>query len=142
MFKVNLYTKVIPGDAKKAKKYLGYVLTCEGRGKEDNVEGMEMLEEATFHEANLKAIVLGLGRLNQSCEVHIYSEDRFVLNMIENHLSKWQQNGFRTARGTNVENEEGWRAYWRLSKGQLITLHFGEHEYTEWITEELKRRYT
>lgn len=142
MFKVNLYTKVMPGDAKKAKKYLGYILSCVGREEKENVEEIVVLEDATYHEANLRAIVCALRRLNQSCEVHIYSEDRFVMSMIENNLSKWQQNDFYTTRGTKVENEEEWREYWRLSRGQLIRLHVGEHEYTERIMEDIKRRYT
>lgn len=140
MYKIQLYIAVLPATPRKTEKRYSYRLSCLKNGEEKALENTGTREDATYHETTLTAIAEGLKRLNQSCEVHLYCEDGFVLKMIETNLSKWQANDFKTAKGVPVANEEGWREYWKLSRGQLIKLHRESCQVIEQMKEELKRR--
>lgn len=139
MFEVHIYISTDSASTRKSKKNYGYVLECRYRGEVRTVEGFGEAE-STYHETNLIAINEALGRLNQSCEVHIHSEDRFVLNMIEHNMDRWAANDFKNAKGKPVESEEEWRLFWKRSRGQLLRIEIGKHSYSEWIREEMERR--
>lgn len=138
MFEVHIYVTQDSANTRKSKRSYGYVLECAIRGETRTVEGFGQTE-STYHETNLIAINQALKRLNQSCEVHIHTEDRFVLNMLQNNLDRWAGNDFKTTKGKPVESEEQWRTLWEEKKKHQITTEHGTHQYEEWIKGELKR---
>lgn len=139
MFEVHIYIGTDSASTRKSKRSYGYVLECMKNGEPRTVQGFGETE-STYHETNLIAINEALRRLNQSCEVHIHTEDHFILNMIEHNLEKWVASDFRTSKGRPVESEEHWRRLWELSQKQLILSECGKHSYSEWIQEEIERR--
>lgn len=138
MFEVHIYITQSSGNTRKSKRSYGYVLECMLRGEAKTVEGFGETE-STFHETNLIAINKALARLNQSCEVHIHTEDNFILNMIEHNLERWAANDFKTSKDKPVESEKEWRKLWDLQKKQLIIPKAGSHTYSEWIKEEIRK---
>ena len=45
--------------------------------------------EGTYHQAVLTALIEALERFRESCEVHVHTENEFILNMIDMNLEKW-----------------------------------------------------
>ena len=136
MFKVNIYIAVDSANTRKDKRSYGYRISCESRRGERTAEGEGEID-GTYHEASLAAINSALGRLNQSCEVFMHCEDRFVLNMINANLERWAGNDFKTAKGRPVENEAEWRELWRLTRGQLIRTKIGGNKHIDKIKEKI-----
>lgn len=137
MFEVHIYVTQDSANTRKTKRNYGYVVECKIKGEPRTVEGFGQTK-STYHETSLIAINKALERLNQSCEVHIHTEDRFVLNMLENNLERWAYNDFKTTKGKSVESEEEWRKLWEQQKRHLITSEQGPHQYEEWMQGELR----
>ena len=74
------------------------MVACIKNGEEKTVNGFGHIF-GTYHEATLRSLSDALDRLNQSCEVHIHTEDRFVLNMLDTQLEKWAGNNYLNAKG-------------------------------------------
>ena len=136
---VHIYISVTPASTLKCKKKYGFVLSCVTQKGEVTREGFGEME-GTYHKVTLAAVNKAMERLNRSCEVHIHTENVFVLNMMHYHLPAWAENGFKTSRGKEIENKEDWETFWRLSKDHIILPEPGKHEYTSWINQELERR--
>lgn len=86
------------------------------------------------------AMIKAMERLNQSCEVYLHTENEFVLNMLERNLDRWAGNEFLTTKGKPVANQEEWMQLWRLAEKQLILTVPGKHEYSGWLSGEIKKR--
>ena len=134
---VNIYIAVDSRNTRKSKKKYGYVL--ELKDNPDTRDGFGEIE-ATYNGATLKAINEALGRLNQSCEVRIFTENKFIANMMEHNLERWACTEFRTTKGEPVENQTEWMRLWELSQEQLIMAVTGKHSYSIWIEEQMKGR--
>lgn len=81
MYKVDIYLAQSTASLSKDERWHGYVVACIKNGEEKTVNGFGHIF-GTYHEATLRSLSDALDRLNQSCEVHIHTEDRFVLNML------------------------------------------------------------
>lgn len=139
MFEVHIYIETDSHIPRISDKRYGYVLECHTaagirtRGDFGKISG-------TYHKATLIAMIEAMKRLNQTCEVHIHTSDTFVLNMMDYNLERWAGNGFKTGKGEPVTNPEEWKQLWILKRQQLITTVPGNHEYSEWLIDEMKRR--
>jgi len=74
-----------------------------------------------------------LMRMNQACEIHIHTENTYILNMMENNLESWAENGFISSKGTPLENQEEWKKLWQQSVKHLLVAEAGKHPFSEWI---------
>lgn len=122
----------------QARKY-GYVLECELRGRPVTREGFGQTE-GTYNQSVLTALTEALARIKQPCEIHIHSGNEFVLNMVDNNLSKWAAGGFLSSSGRPVANREEWERVWNLLRRQLTVTEHGSHAYTGWLRTEMERR--
>ncbi len=136
---VHIYITVDSASVKPTEKWFGYVLECKISGQTYTREGFDRMV-GTYHQTILTAMAKGLERLTKSCEVHLHTEDDFVLNMLENNLDRWATVGFVTTKGKPVANQEEWIRIWELSQNQLILSEPGKHEYSGWLMSEIERR--
>lgn len=139
MFDVHIYIAQDSANPRKSKKTYGYVCECEIKGELRTVEGYGETE-STYHETTLIAINQALGRLNQSCKVHIHTEDKFILNMLTNNLDQWAANDFKSTKDKPVEYEGEWRKLWDSKNKQVIFPEHGPHAYKDWLLNEFKKR--
>lgn len=136
---VNIYIGTDSASTRKSKKRYGFVMECFVRGEERTKETFGE-SEGTFHRVVLEVICKALERMKEPCEIHLYTEDVYVLNMIDNCLEKWKANGFRTSKDKLVKNEDLWQQYDRASREHLIKTEYGVNQYLSWIKEEIERR--
>lgn len=136
---MHIYLQVSSCSARQTKKGFGYVLECLINDQTYTREGFGTVM-GTFHLATLRAMAAALERVTKSCEIHIHSEDDFVLNMLENNLDHWETVGFQTSKGKPVANQEEWIRIWELSQNQLILTEPGKHGYSSWLSAEIAKR--
>lgn len=136
---VNIYVGVDSASMKPSEKWYGYVLECVIAGQTYTKEGFGQMV-GTYHQTVLVAAAKALERMTKKCEIHLYAEDEFVLNMLEKNLDHWSENGFVTSKGKPVANQEEWIRLWELSKDQLILTEPGKHGYSGWLESEIQRR--
>ena len=134
MERVNIYIGINPANTRKSKKRYGFVLECIRKNEPQTVERFGDCEE-TYNGATLKALNLALERMIKTCEIHIHTENTYILSMIEKNLDLWVGTGFTTSKGEPLKSQEEWRKLWQHSVKHLLVSEPGKHTYLEWIKE-------
>ena len=124
MRRADIYMEIENTSPKASEKWYGYILECKVDGETKTREGFGKIE-GTYHQAVLTALIEALERFRESCEIHVHTENEFVLNMIDTNLEKWAGNEFKTSRGKPVANQEEWMRIWGLSNKQLLITEHG-----------------
>lgn len=121
----------------QTRKY-GYVLACILKGK---LETKQELRETkgTYNRVTLEAITEAVTRVVKPSEIHIHTENTFILTMLEENLDRWEQNGYVTTKGEPVANGDLWKQLKEKAGEHLLLSEPGKHEYSMWIQEQLKR---
>ena len=78
---------------------------------------------ASLHTTNnimeMTAVIEGLKKLKEPCEVEVYSDSAYVVNAFTNKwIEKWEANGWKTSGKKDVKNVELW-----LELKELTTIH-------------------
>ena len=64
----------------------------------------------TNNRMEISAVLFGLKSLQESCDVHVVTDSRYVMDAFEKGwLAGWQRNGWRTASKKPVKNQELWQ---------------------------------
>ena len=92
-------------------------------------------EHGTYNRVTLQALLAGLERIDQNAEVHIYSDNRFVLNMAAHHLSQWEKNGFVTSKNVPVKNADLWKEISRKKRSFILIGYYVDIKHREWLEE-------
>ena len=76
----------------------------------------------TNNRMELFAAISGLGALKSPCNVVLYSDSAYLVNAFEQKwIDKWQKNGWKTAGGQAVENQDLWRLLLHLMKKHRVS---------------------
>lgn len=132
MFEVHIYISTDQKSPRPARRKYGYILETRIRGKLRTRKGFGSIE-GTYHRTVLTALAEAMGRINQSCRVHIHTEDTFILNMLGNNVHKWTEKGFEG----EIANKEEWQQLWSLITKHIITPSPGSHTYDSWLKSEM-----
>lgn len=136
---VNIYIGTDSASTRNSKKKYGYVMECILNGSPYTKEAFGELE-GTYNHIVLEVVNKALKRFKEPCEIHLFSENAYVLGMIKHNVSTWADNEFTTSKGHPVKNQEEWKEYWNLARKHLIITEEGRHSYLRWIKEEIERR--
>ena len=68
----------------------------------------------------LTGVVEGLKILKEPCEVEVISDSKYVVQGINEWLSNWERNNWRTASKSPVKNLKLWQEYLAVSKKHKI----------------------
>lgn len=100
----------------------GWAAILRYQGHEKVLTGAE--PKTTNNRMELMAVLQGLKALKRPVAVDIYSDSAYVVNAFEQGwIERWQRNGWRTSRGTDVENRDLWEAIlreWKRHKVRFI----------------------
>lgn len=139
MREVRIYTGTNLKSPRAAAGKIGYVLETQGRNGPVTRTGFEDFESVTKNQAELKAIEKALERMIEPCQITIFTESSYVAAGM-GWIEQWKENGWKTARGKPVSNQEEWNRVLELMKNHEITVENKHHEYSNWIQTELGRR--
>ncbi len=66
--------------------------------------------ETTNNQMELTAAIKALEMLKEPCEVDLYSDSAYLVNaFLEDWITKWQLNGFKSANKKLVQNADLWK---------------------------------
>ncbi len=91
----------------------GYCAILRYKSSEKIIKGSE--PQTTNNRMELKAVIEGLKRLKEPCEVIIYSDSNYVVKAINEWLEGWIKKDFK-----NVKNIDLWKEYIKVSEPHKI----------------------
>ena len=62
--------------------------------------------DTTISRMELTAVLNGLCRINDGCDVTVISDSQYVVNVINKWLSGWSSNGYAKSNGDGVSNRD------------------------------------
>lgn len=142
MKKATIYTETtIKGPAVKDGAYcaaIEYILK-NGKPYEKYYTGNE--ENTTYHRCALQAILLGLSRFKEKCEIDVVTEDVLIANLIQkNQPEKWERQEWKNSKKTQVKNKELWQQFLEELNKHKITVTLSKiNPYREKMREEMGR---
>ena len=139
MMQTHIYIAVDSCSPRSSEKNYSYILECIVSGEPVTRDGYGQTE-GSYHKAVLEALADALERFTKECDITIHSENDFVLNMLTMNLPAWAENGFLTAKGKPVANQEQWMRVHEASKKHVIHTETGRHSYSGWLSGEINRR--
>lgn len=78
----------------------------------------------TNQRMEITAAIAALRILKQPCRVHLYSDSAYLVNAFrQGWLSRWQQNGWQTAKKEPVENKDLWLQLIQLTDRHQVEWH-------------------
>ena len=80
--------------------------------------------ETTNNRMELRAAIEALSALKESCDVGLTTDSTYVRDGITQWLPKWQRNGWRTAAGKPVKNQDLWQALDEQVARHTVTWHW------------------
>lgn len=136
---VHIYAETDTPAPTTVKRYGGYVLECIRKNGEPATREEFMEMENTYHGVILQMFVLAIKRINQPCEIHLHTQNAYILNMVDKFLSTWAENDFHNSKGEPVKNADIWEHLWQQVKTHKIVIEHGMHPYYGWIQTEIMK---
>lgn len=138
---VNLYIETDLHGPRRADGIAMYILetqTTKGTATRDKTIP---IPDTTEHHLVLEALGDAMDRINQSCQVEVYLQDRYVADAIDSGLvQQWQIRDWQTAKGKPVTDADLWAAIAGHLRKHIVTLHPAErHGYRGWMQDQIKR---
>ncbi len=98
----------------------GALLRCGDHSRE--LFGGE--KETTNNRMELTAAIEALSALKDTCHVDLTTDSTYVRDGVMRWMEKWEQNGWRTAAGKPVKNQDLWRALKDQVLRHRVTWHW------------------
>lgn len=140
MQEVNLYTAT--GARGPRKQTAGYVYILEVKTEKGpaTLTGSGMLT-GTKNRLEVRVLNLALERVNKLVSIHFYTDSAYLSTAFLQGLpEKWEQQGWKNAKGAAAANREEWQKTLDLLCGKPLYIHKNEnHEYRNWIERELEK---
>lgn len=103
---VQLYSD---GACETAKGYGGWATILRYGTRELVLSGHE--QQTTNNRMELRGLLEGLLKLKRPCAVQVITDSQYLRKaFVDGWLLKWQNNGWKTARGEAVKNKDLWEA--------------------------------
>ncbi len=81
-------------------------------------------ENTTNNQMEMQAVIEALSRLNEPCEVDLYSDSAYVINAFNaGWIDSWTKNNWRTAQNKPVKNLDVWKKMIDLVARHKVTWH-------------------
>lgn len=97
----------------------GYAAVLMYDGVEKEVYGSN--RQTTNNQMELTAAVSALDALKRPCEVELHTDSAYMRNGITKWIHNWLKNGWKTAKGKPVENQDLWMRLYDLTQRHDIT---------------------
>ena len=142
MKKVNLYLANSIRGPRHTDGVVGYVLEFVREGKEPvTTTNFRVVREVTRNVAELRILALALSKINENCDLTIYTDSTYLAAGLEKWLEQWKKNDWQTKEGKPVANKTEWQFLLKTLFRHQFSLVVGEkHSYSSWLDAELQHR--
>jgi len=140
MRRVDIYLETSTRYLGKKERYCGYVMSTELKnGNPYTVEDF-WPSSGTWNHTMLETLNRALSHLAGGLEIHIHSQNDYIMDMAENNLEEWKAAGFKTGKGMPIKDADLWEEYAGRTGGHLIIYERGLHEYSNWMIGTMARK--
>lgn len=140
MFVVHMYVEAESTTPKEMPRTTGYILEYERRDGNVHEHAEYFRETGTYNHAVLKTLVRAVGELRRPCEIHLHSQNDYILGAVSRYLPRWAENHYQSAKGTYVRDHFDWAILHGRLEGHMIVPEPGMHmRYGEMLDEMEKR---
>lgn len=143
MYRVNIYTMTDIKGPRRRDGIYAYLLEVPTDKGPATCQVFKEIKDATENRAELTAVVEALKRLNQSCDLDIYTDSEHIATAINNNwLVKWRDNGWMNAKGREISNRDLWQEMAELLNENRFLIHVKEHHtYTNCMRFEMEKKH-
>jgi ribonuclease HI len=86
------------------------------------------VSQATNNRMEMLAAIEGLRALKRPCKVRVFTDSEYLLRGMTQFLERWRSNGWRSASGNGVANQDLWEQLAELANYHRVTwIHVGGH---------------
>ena len=79
----------------------------------------------TNNRMELQAVIAGLERLKEACDVAVYADSSYVINgFAKGWIFNWRRNGWINSQKKPVENKDLWQALWDAVQRHEVSWHW------------------
>lgn len=129
---VHIYAEADTATPKNTKRMAGYVLEYVRRSGKVEIREVYEAVTGTYHAVILQMLIEAVSRIKRPCELHVHTQDGFVLESLVSNLPGWATNGYKTRKGTLIKNCREWQRLWELIETYPVVKESGLHDrYTE-----------
>ena len=119
---------------------LAYILEYKREDKEPVTLTKIEYIHCTANMADITAITEAVQRLNEPCELVIYTDSNYLTAVLNGWMSMWEDNNWQTARKKDIANKDEIIKLNNLLKPHKYRIESGvRHEYHDWLQNELKK---
>lgn len=129
MHKAHVYIGCSDKCLRKTEKMTGFIKILPD-GKKWKFIGRP--QTITYNRATLWAFVMAVRSLEDNYELHVYSNNGYVLSKIEGgDLQRWSKQDFKGKDGNTIRDDDLWRELAKGLKYQKCVPHIGNHIYEQ-----------
>ena len=140
MKEVRIYLYSTVKETRERSGAYTYILETETNKGPATISKTEKVEKMTNHKCVLAALAAALRRISQNSYLIIYTDSSFVAVNTKDSLSRWNRNGWKTARGETVKHVEEWKEIDRLIKPHSFEFVVNlKHSYYQWMKTESEK---
>lgn len=140
MKKIDLYIELSTKYLGEKERITGYILTILDSKNEPLTANQWFRSRGTYHRATIVTITKALERIKPGRTVVIHSDNRFVLDMIQNNLRDWIENDFQDKKGNLIKNAEEWKSMCAAAQDKNLECIWEKcHEYSTYMEWTIKR---
>lgn len=78
-------------------------------------------KSTTNNRMEMTAAIEALEQIPSGCEIKLYSDSAYLINaFLQKWLVNWQRNGWKTSKGTPVENQDLWKRLIKLENERKV----------------------
>lgn len=138
--KVEIYIEHTFKSPRRTNGVYGYILVYRAPDGKEATKTVIKEMEATPHEADLKAAVEALSRLNRPCEVEIIAGSSYLKDAkAAGWIERWEANGWKNAKGEPVANTELWQKLTEEEKKHTVSWA-PSGSFQKWLRTEVTNR--
>lgn len=105
-------------------------------------QGTLIFENETENGAELETFLAALRRLSGTARLVVYTESGYLAAGLETYLSRWQESGWKTAKGQEIAHADKWQEIAAIFEKYRLTpevFAMEKHSYRNWLIQEAER---
>lgn len=127
MFVVHMYVEAANTSPKEMLRQTGYILEYERKNGTVHEHTEYMRQAGTYNNAILKTLIKAVEELKKPCEIHLHSQNDYILGAVSRYLPRWAENNYQSAKGTHVRNHFDWAILHEKLKNHITVPEPGMH---------------
>lgn len=135
---MHLYVEAGNTTPKDKLRYTGYILEYERKDGTVHQRDGYMQQAGSYNNAILKTLAAAVDRLEKPCEIHIHTQNGYILNAVSRYLPQWAENDYRTAKGEYVKDHFDWMMLYGRIRKHFVVPEPGMHIWYSDMMQEMK----